>query len=150
MALTLTETVTKQLGEQLVRQACRSVTASLQRARATGAVDGLDAHNLWDEICLISRELDPGNPLYDAAEHDIAPYVVAWLAPRTEFEKAALWFLTDVGRDWYEEQLDPENNPEQSGLSHDPEDIVIHIVRQLVKAATDWDNGRIRKYEGGV
>ncbi|ADE14216.1 hypothetical protein Nhal_1043 [Nitrosococcus halophilus Nc 4] len=130
------------LAEEVCQRIARKTIRDLQRmASSDGLLSGEDSglNNTWEEICV---QLQDEESLYwNTYEFTIHELVSAYVTELPEYERDAVWLITQAGEERdceLEEERDPD--PVWNG------DIVTHIVDCVITLGNDWSNRRIRAF----
>lgn len=124
--------------DSILNKINRKVITQLQKLNTT--TSGVDSplKNVWDEICVQIQGQE--SVFWNIYEQEIDMRIHAALDELKDFEKTALWLMTENGQDFY---FDNEFSTE---LYYDEHDIINDIKNTLFTNAANWTNARITKY----
>ena len=129
--------------EWLADQECKRIVGKIRRAlqgmtegRQSGDDSGLA--NLWDEVCMQRQVQESGRwEWYMDINRDLIERQVNALSlEQTE----AIWLQTENGFGWDFDENEPLD------LEYSQDDIVDHILDQVLTLADNWNNRRIESY----
>ena len=127
----------------LADQECKRIVHKIRRAlqgmtegRQSGDDSGLA--NLWDEVCVQMQGQESGMwEFYVDTNRDLIERQVNALSLElTE----AIWLQTENGFGWDFDENEPLD------LEYSQDDIVDHILNQVLTLAENWNNRRIESY----
>jgi hypothetical protein len=120
-------------------RAVRSAIRALQhRTEDLHSGDQSGLKDAWDEICVqVQVEHSVFWGVYEKTAEPIVAHEVARLSPQ---EATAIWLQTRPGQEWLAEAGD------EAALGYCLEDVVAHLLAELMAAAGRYSNERIRGY----
>ena len=131
----------------LATATCRRLVRRIVRrliAMTEGLQSGDDSPltNVWDEICV--QVQGEHSVMWSTYLMTIRQVCAAELAALPPFELSAIWLQTTTGVEW----ADSEEG-EFGRVTPDPQDqdVVDHVLNEVVGIAGDWSNARIRQYQ---
>jgi hypothetical protein len=142
MTSTLSESlIVWRLAEAVCQRVSRKAIRILQNL-TEGLHSGDDSSliNVWDEICVQVQGQE--SFMWDACEDTVRQALSVEIRRLAAYEREAIWLQTPEGESW--DAADEESKSEH-WVGED--EIVEYLKNKHVyAAASEWSNGRIRKY----
>lgn len=157
--------VLKKFADEIIQKISRKTIIALQKVTATLSGDDSGLKNAWDEICVQVQE--DKSFFWDAYDDTAKSFIYAYIKELQDHEKLAIWFQTDRGSGWLDEEeekddekyairfekklgstwFDEDEDQREKKPPFCEDDIVEYIVNEFVYVkAGYWDNERIRRY----
>ena len=131
--------------EKIAEKACNKITIKVIRylQKMTDCLlsgDDTPLKNVWDEICV--QVQDEESFFGDAYIDTISSLISKEINYLDEEIKQAIWFQTDEGLYWDEDEDEDQREP-----YFDDNEILRHILSNyIIPSADNWTNLRIKKY----
>lgn len=133
------EKLLSHLAEKEVQRIARKVILALQKM--AGMVP--DLKSAWDEVCVQVQFQHFVE--WHAYEGMIEALIAQHLKKLDSSTKEAIWLQTNPGRDWGKER-ERGTMEEEDAIPFDDWDTMNHIYEEVLRAATDWKNERIERF----
>lgn len=131
------------VGDLANREASRIITRTiraLQRSSDTLSGDDSGLHTTWDEVCV---QVQCEHSFYWSAYlQTIEALVAADVEELQPYIREAIWLQTSEGWDW-----DCEDEEERLEWPVNDTAITEMLVSEVLRAADNWSNPRIRAYK---
>ena len=134
-------TVVADLAAQLTDGVAGKAIRGLQRRRGqnlpSGAQGGLKS--VWDEVCVQVQGQE--SSISHAHVATLRGLIAGDVKKLTTPELQALWLQTHRGEDWW---VDLDES--WDGVPYEVDDIVDHVLDQVIAMAAGWSNKRVAAY----
>lgn len=131
--------IVRNLAEQIGGRIRRGTIRQLQGMSDGLSGDNSGLNNVWDEIC-VQEQLEKSFS-WPADEETMRTLIEHEVNSLMEFEREAIWLQTAEGDEWDCEDADTRDSAPVFS-----EDIVNHLLCQVLEVACNWSNKRIKNY----
>lgn len=132
--------VLSKFADEIAERIAHKVIAALQKVTDKLSGDDSELANAWDEICVqVQYER---SFFWEAYDETVRSFVAGFVDELKPNEKAALWFQTEPGGDW----LDDEEKTNEHPPIMDCELVDLLVHEHIYSEAANWANDRIRAY----